>query len=229
MGLFIDSPSFNEVDVHSIGEVKGESPGLWHCVPSKTCCSRALENELFPKKYENRTSFGLRCNLAGIKGKLILEESLVQIDVIKQDRKMFNKKRKGSNDLSDREISDSVLFKPSSTADVSIVIFHSEESKASVLVLMRIHNRSNTTNPKMSEMIQLYDYITQDGMLRHGGYDSARSAGSSGLTEFNNTMARFLNVPSNFPRKVTGVKLVKKQFYWKAFYMSPWQKRACTM
>ena len=64
----------------------------------------------------------------------------------------------------------------------------------------------------MLEMIGLYDYITQVGMLRHGGYDSAQSAGSSGLTEFNDTMARFLNVPSTFPRKVTGVKLVQKQF-----------------
>ena len=156
-----------------------------------------------------------------------IQKYTVDLYIIKQKRKLFDEKRKGSNRLFDDEVTESILFEALPESDVSVVAYQPENCNVCILVLLRIHNRKRLM--KHSETTRLYNHMSEDGMLSHGGFNCARSAGSSGRTEFNGNMSKFLNVPITFPQKSPGVKLVQNQLDWYGFYISPWTSQTCKM
>ena len=94
-----------------------------------------------------------------------IQKYTVDLYIIKQKRKLFDEKRKGSNRLFDDAVTESILFEALPESDVSVVAYQPENCNVCILVLLRIHNRKRLM--KHSEMTRLYKRIlSSNGMLQ---------------------------------------------------------------
>lgn len=126
---------------------------------------------------------------------------------------------KGNNDIDPNILSKCMLFDRSSSNsnEVSIIITKkNRNSWNNYLVLMRFHGVNYNLSTKTIE--DMYKEILS--RVKNNGFCSSRYGGSSGRTAIDRDFLEFIKTPGSLPRKMVGVKIIRRELCWLFYYIS---------
>ena len=221
LGLLIPPPILTHIDIHAFGkETHNGIPSLLHAVVGYSTSSKCMEDNVIPDNSNSKiiSKLQLPIEIQDINDKILKVNC--HIDTYLMGVKMETKNIQHKS-VSVENITGSKIVQEPESSGIWIILakVNKYDSKAQ-LVNVRLPSKLSKTDYSEDYVKQLYNDVKE--LIPRNALECTRTSGSNGETTYRNrNILKLLKSNSAFPRKGKGVKLVRRQNYWRCYYLAP--------